>query len=394
MVYAFEDLEFEPHSNTLKRAEITINIGSIQLKLLKCLIYKYPQVASLDDLKVAGWDWDPLSDDNESKQVTDNAVTKEIQRLREYIGDGEASKTYIETIRREGYRLITPVSRRPSIPQIDRNQPFVTGLPVVHPSQFFGRQAELRHLLGLWSGSLQNAAIIGPRRSGKTSFLYHLQFINTTQPYYWRPGQREKLSCPHCNFVYVNFQEQKNQTKSGFFRCVLEDLMLPIPEDCDLEIFDEIVTNQLRSGTVILLDEIDVAVNLYHEFDTTFWNSMRALCSRQQRNIVFAITSSLDIDKLEELTEQNSNSSPFFNVFGTVTYLGDIEEEECIEIINISPIPFSNEDRNWIIEKSRKSIFLLQILCYERLAYLKEGNMSHKWKENGLRQLERFQKKG
>jgi len=55
---------------------------------------------------------------------------------------------------------------------------FIAGPPITHPRHFFGRTRELRRLFGLWQQApLQNAAIIGPRRSGKTSLLNYLRTI-------------------------------------------------------------------------------------------------------------------------------------------------------------------------------------------------------------------------
>ena len=69
--------------------------------------------------------------------------------------------------------------------------PFIAGPPVIHPRHFFGHERELRRLFNLWKGHpLQNAAIIGQRRSGKTSLLRYLQRITVTPAEQLRPGQR------------------------------------------------------------------------------------------------------------------------------------------------------------------------------------------------------------
>ncbi|MGB3612748.1 MAG: hypothetical protein WBA10_03070, partial [Elainellaceae cyanobacterium] len=54
--------------------------------------------------------------------------------------------------------------------------PFVTGTPISHPSRFFGRRRVVKRLFNLLkTHPLQNGAIIGQRRSGKTSLLNYLR---------------------------------------------------------------------------------------------------------------------------------------------------------------------------------------------------------------------------
>ncbi len=73
----------------------------------------------------------------------------------------------------------------------DIESPFIGGPPITNPRQFFGREKELRRLFGLIKRlPLQNAAIIGPRRAGKTSLLYYLMKICTTPESELRPGQK------------------------------------------------------------------------------------------------------------------------------------------------------------------------------------------------------------
>ena len=69
--------------------------------------------------------------------------------------------------------------------------PFVVGPPILHCRQFFGRQAELKRLFdGVGRFPLQNIALIGRHRSGKTSLLHHIRTITTATPDQVRHGQR------------------------------------------------------------------------------------------------------------------------------------------------------------------------------------------------------------
>jgi hypothetical protein len=59
--------------------------------------------------------------------------------------------------------------------------PFTVGSPILHPYRFFGREPIIRRLFQqIRQPPLQNAVLIGPRRSGKTALLYYLQTITRT----------------------------------------------------------------------------------------------------------------------------------------------------------------------------------------------------------------------
>ncbi len=93
-----------------------------------------------------------------------------------------------EIAHQQGSPTSIPVPHRPVVGALAR---FSAGPPIAHPRSFFGRARELKRLFNLWQRSpLQNAAIIGPRRAGKTSLLLYLANITTTPPEQLRPGQR------------------------------------------------------------------------------------------------------------------------------------------------------------------------------------------------------------
>jgi hypothetical protein len=71
---------------------------------------------------------------------------------------------------------------------------FVVGSPILHPRCFFGRERELKRLFGLFKYiPLQNAAIIGPRRSGKTSLLQQLKNLATMSSEQLRIQQHQSV---------------------------------------------------------------------------------------------------------------------------------------------------------------------------------------------------------
>jgi uncharacterized protein len=53
--------------------------------------------------------------------------------------------------------------------------PFTFGNPIKDPARFYGREADIRQITNrLLSSAHESTSIIGERRIGKTSLLYHL----------------------------------------------------------------------------------------------------------------------------------------------------------------------------------------------------------------------------
>lgn len=269
--------------------------------------------------------------------------------------------------------------------------PFITGTPILHPRHFFGRQRVLKRLFNLLkTHPLQNAAIIGQRRSGKTSLLNYLRRITTTPIEQLRPGQKADW-LPHPNayrWIFVDFQDARMAHRETLLHYLLDAMQLPVPDPCDLEHFMDQVSGRVHNPTVILMDEIGVGLQRCPELDDGFWESLRALATNQTNgNLAFVLSTP---ENPIDLAHHTGHSSPFFNIFGYATTLGPLKEPEARELIASSPIPFSEEDIAWVLQQSQGWPILLQILCRERLFSLEEEDMSDDWQEEGLQQIQPF----
>jgi DNA-binding SARP family transcriptional activator len=276
-----------------------------------------------------------------------------------------------------------------SLGQIDHELPrFVAGPPLTHPSHFFGRERELRRLFNMLRRlPLQNAAIIGPRRSGKTSLLHYVKDITSTPPDQLRPGQRTDwlLQPASYRWIFVDFQDPRLGTAETLLRYLLVHMDLPAPEPCALEGFLDVVTEGLKAPTVVLFDEIGVALQRYTELDDAFWESLRSLATNQLAgNLGFILAAS---QSPGELAAYSGLGSPFFNIFGYTATLGPLSDAEARDLIASSPRPFAKTDVTWILTESRRWPILLQILCRERLLALEEGETGDAWREDARRQI-------
>ena len=276
-------------------------------------------------------------------------------------------------------------------PPLAEHPPFLAGPPIKHPNHFFGREREFKRLFNLLGRRpLQNSAIIGPRRSGKTSLLYYLKNITITPMDQLRANQRaDWLQTPEqYRWILVDFQDSRLGSRAGLLGYLLNQLNLPVPETCDLEQFLDLVSRELKQPTVIMFDEIGVALQRYPELDDSFWEGLRALATNQVGgNLAFVLAAQ---ESPHQLAQHNDYGSPFFNIFGYTAILGPLKEAEAQHLVASSPIPFDTEDTDWILDQSGRWPILLQILCRERLLTLEDGETGTAWREDGLQQLAPF----
>ena len=268
---------------------------------------------------------------------------------------------------------------------------FIAGPPISQPAHFFGRETILKRLFNLLrTRPLQNAAIIGPRRSGKTSLLHYLKSISTAPPTKLRDNQRRDwLPQPqHYHWVFVDFQDPRLGSCSGLLGHILTQLNFPVPDDCDIDQFMDVMVDHLQQPTIILFDEIGVALERYPELDDAFWESMRSLATNQvDGNLGFVLTSHA---QPQELAQHSGLGSPFFNIFGYTAVLGPFSDAEARSRIATSPMPIPDEDVAWMLAESGRWPLLLQILCRERTLSLEESETGDQWRVEALMQLQPF----
>lgn len=269
--------------------------------------------------------------------------------------------------------------------------PFNMGTPVSHPACFFGRTRELSRCFGLLKRHpLQNIAIIGQRRSGKTSLLKQLACLTTVPPEQLRPQQKSDW-LPHpeqYRWIFVDFQDARLTTREGVLRYLAKALGIAT-EIYSLDTFMESVSDSLHRPTVILLDEIGVGLQRCPDLDDVFWESLRSLATNQAGgNLAFVLASH---EAPMQMAYHTGHSSPFFNIFGYTTTLGALGEDDARALIASSPIPFSREDTAWILKHSGGWPFLVQILCTTRLMALEHPDPDHSWQAEGLCHIAPFQ---
>lgn len=287
-------------------------------------------------------------------------------------------------------RLPGPALPEPPLLATRELAPFVVGPPITHPRQFFGREALLSRIFAALNHyPLQHIALIGPRRSGKTSVLNYLMHSTSLVPWELRPGQRYHwLQYPAIyRWICVDFLDARWRDVEKFLAHLLQELGLSTPTPCHLSDFMDAVNQALQTPTIILLDALDVALHS-SEFGEPLWGSLQAWATHQVNgNLAFVVTSEQPLDTQTTICGQ---PLPFFNIFRYLK-LGPFTEAEARELIASSPEPFAPADVAWIIEHSKCWPALLQILCDLRLSAFSSPHNADTWKHEGLHQLAKHQ---
>lgn len=268
------------------------------------------------------------------------------------------------------------------------SSPFVIGPPITEPRQFFGREYLLKRIFDLWKYMpLQHIAVVGLKRSGKTSLLHYIRRIIDTPMEQLRTNQRNDWLIPGYQWVFVDFQDPRMCYQDSLLRHILVELDLPVPEPCDLVSFMEVTDQYLEIPTLILLDEVSAGLAA-PELDEQFWWGMRSLGSNHAGGkIGFLMTAH---EPPEKLAYAQGSPSPFFNIFGHVFNLDALTTNEALALIHSAPISFADHDVEWILEQSGRWPALLQILCHSRLVALEEKIAGDKWKKEALQRMKPY----
>jgi hypothetical protein len=216
--------------------------------------------------------------------------------------------------------------------------PFFFAGKITNPEYFVGREKETNRILGYLdvnhTGQIQHASIVGERRIGKSSLLYHL----------YQVYEKQLKNSQKYRFLYIDLDDPHCHTQNGLLRKILQSLELPAPKEPTLERFYELIEQQhSRNGwwPVFLLDEFEHLPKRAKEFPDEFFETLRSLGNN---NIVGLVTASQH--PLSELAAQGRLTSPFFNIFHQMELkeFGQVEVDSLLNRGRVSDMAFTNDD--------------------------------------------------
>ncbi|MEI7848967.1 MAG: ATP-binding protein [Chloroflexota bacterium] len=244
--------------------------------------------------------------------------------------------------------------------------PFFFAGKIANIDQFVGREQELKKIFGYLNtdptGQIQHVSVVGERRIGKSSLLYHIN-----QVYKQNLLQHEKY-----RFVYVDLDKPHCHTQTGLLRFLLEQLNLPVPKKLSLELFYESIEQEHEKAElwpVFLFDEFEHLPQRKAEFPDGFYETLRSLGNN---NIAGLVTASQH--SLQGLAEQGKLTSPFFNIFHQLD-LKEFNEREAGTLLERGrrcDRPFSQADCKEILKIADRYPARLQLVA--SLAYEAKAN--------------------
>jgi AAA+ ATPase superfamily predicted ATPase len=200
--------------------------------------------------------------------------------------------------------------------------PFTFGNPIKEPTRFHGRESEIRQIVNrLLSSAHESTSIIGERRIGKTSLLYHLGNPEVSA----RLGLTPDKFC----LVYVDFQGLTDITPGRFWQRTLKKMSRSIcdeslkpaietisnQEAIDLFDLEDLFQASQEKGltTVLMMDEFEY-ITQNPNFKSDFFGGLRALAIHHGVALLPATRRELvDLCHSDEI-----KGSPFFNIFANV----------------------------------------------------------------------------
>ncbi|QNM97419.1 nSTAND1 domain-containing NTPase [Chitinimonas koreensis] len=172
--FRFGDWQVSPATNSLTRGEMRQQVEPRAMDVLVALCRRASDVISAEELLRQCWG---------DAFTGDNPVHKTIAQLRRVLGDNASEPTYIETIRKRGYRTVAPITHPDGGLATAESGAWQAGSPFrglqafdeAHASVFFGRNDATYTLLQSVDAQSQAGRalqlVLGPSGCGKTSLI-------------------------------------------------------------------------------------------------------------------------------------------------------------------------------------------------------------------------------
>lgn len=246
----------------------------------------------------------------------------------------------------------TPVIVRPQT----AGNPFFFGGKITRPKNFVGRTAQLRRIFSAFeTEEAQHTAIVGERRIGKSSLLYHITQVYTQRlphPERWR-------------FLYIDLDDPHCHTQPGLLQTILQGLGLPQAAPPTLAQFQDTLSAYQQTHAarpVLCLDEFEHLTRRKPEFPDAFFEAWRSLGNNGR--VAFLTASRTP---LGELIRQGDLTSNFDNIFSLLR-LGELTLPEAQQLLARSADagqPFTPQECERLLELAGRKAGRLQFAARE-----------------------------
>ena len=263
------------------------------------------------------------------------------------------------------------------------DNPYTERAMITDTTMFFGRGEELNNIFSRLATS-QSYSIVGQRRIGKSSLLYHL-----CQPEVYRDRMPDPAKCV---LAYFDLQTVGELTRERFFKLALRKFAqasngrLRTEYESTYDGFRTFVEDSHDAGweLVLCLDEFEVICGR-GEFDSDLFAFLRGLSNNY--NMAY-VTASRWV--LHELCQMGKiDSSQFWNIFTTL-HLGLFKEKEARDLITVpfnrSEVELSTEDADFVLRLAGRHPLFLQVACCHLFEARQKGGVNYTDVEARFRQ--------
>jgi serine/threonine-protein kinase len=198
--------------------------------------------------------------------------------------------------------------------------------PICNPSDFIGHAGLIRRIFSrIGAERPQSVAVIGGKKSGKTSLLTYLADTSVRERCLEEPQRFV--------FAHESADSEMSRDPEGFLSG-LERLLPSVPDGFDnrYERLRHAIEALHTEGRrfVILLDDFHL-ITRNQRFPLEFFSFLRSLANNY--NLAYVTTSFLELQKLCAI--KDVQESPFFNIFTNLS-LGMLGDGESVDILHRS----------------------------------------------------------
>jgi class 3 adenylate cyclase len=266
---------------------------------------------------------------------------------------------------------------------VSEENPYYHRGPIKEARHFYDRIREMALALQMVRNG-QSVSVIGPRRIGKTSLLFHLADSTVRIKHGLAPGQYL--------FVYINGEMLGRLSRSDILRLMLQETVAQTDKDriditrvVDHRSFEQATRDLINPGQqlVYLIDEFE-CLGKNQNVGADFFSFLRGLTVRYRIAYITASQAPL----LALIDEGGQLSSSFFNIFMPI-HLGLFSADDARQMIRepsqAAGVEFSAGTEDFILDLAGPHPFFLQIACFHAFDLSREHPA---FGEQARRQLE------
>jgi len=256
--------------------------------------------------------------------------------------------------------------------------------PIKEARYFYDRARETGRAFQMVKNG-QSVSVIGPRRIGKTSLLFHLSDSRVRGEHGFAPEQSF--------FVYIDGEALGGLSKIDILQIILQETVAQIDKEragisqvLDYRSFEQAVRKLVKPGQqlIYLVDEFEY-LGKNQNLDADFFSFLRSLIVH---DIAYVTASRVPL--LSLIVEEGLLSSPFFNIFVPI-HLGLFSEDDARQMIRkpsqAAGVEFSRSTEDFILNLVGPHPFFLQIACFHAFELSREYPS---FGEQARRELEKY----